>query len=258
VTPDRAPFGTLTPAMTEHARKTAEWSRRVAVCAVAAGVVIVIAALAIGFSVSSGKGPERGLLFGGAVLYLGFGVLTCFIAYLLRRFSTSLEIASSQKSVSALADAFAYESNYWRIVAVITVLSLASTIIGAAVPAFRKATYRSQHRRTVEGIDQIGRALEAYALANSQYPDAGSIDQLAKILEPKFIAHMPRRDGFDRPFDYSAICDQGRCPEYRLSSAGPDGRYETEPRSIDQFKAPVNTGNDYVFANGRYIGKPAL
>ena len=257
MTAEQPPLGTLTPQMAGYARATAEWSRRVAICALVVGSIIVIVALIVGGLAGRGKGAARPLLFSAAVLYLGLGALTLFIGYLLRRFSTSLRIAGTQNRVAALAEGFAYESAYWRIVGVITALSLAATIISAAVPTFRAAMAKSQDRRTVEGIDAIGAALEKYALANSRYPQAGSIDQLAGILEPRFIAHIPRRDGFDRPFDYAAICDKGFCPEYRLSSSGQDAKYSVDPKSIDASKAPEATAtDDYVFANGRFLLKP--
>lgn len=129
------------------------------------------------------------------------------------------------------------------------------SVVVLVAPNLANAIHRSRQRRTLGELRTVMTAVEAYAVDNNAYPDATTIDALARALEPVYLTHMPRRDGWGWPLDYrsrSPSTDAGTGPAggppaaashgYVVRSPGRDGVLEhPDPFAI---KGGPTTGFD--------------
>jgi hypothetical protein len=241
-----APLGIMTYEIGHLAEAIAFWARIFSLTVITGGLAIALLAfLAAG---GAAERPEaRAAIIGAAGLYLLTAAVTVTIGILLYRYGQRMEVVARGRRVPALIEALQMENVYWRVIAIWMILNIIAAVLNTATPLARIALVKSQGRRTARQIQTIGHALEDYAARHHQYPDVKSFEELVPVLEPKFIDHIPRRDGWEHPFTYTVECKEGLCSEYRLSSTGMDGK-------LDERFAKVKT--DYVFGDGRFVTIP--
>lgn len=237
--------GTMTPTIVQRAGKIATWTRIVGVSSFTGGALILIGGIFLA-GTAHATGKARAILLGVAMLYLIMAAIAITIGVILLRFGEQMKIASKQRRGVPLAAGLGYETAYWRIAGILTLLTFAASLINSAVPAIRGGIMHSQGKRTVRDIETIGAALESYAAKHHQYPSSTSIDQLAVVLAPKYTKRLPLRDGWDRPFDYTPLPKNSIVVSYRLTSAGADGTYDTSDESK----------TDYIHSDGHWVSKP--
>jgi type II secretory pathway pseudopilin PulG len=128
-----------------------------------------------------------------------------------------------------------------------------------AIPRLLNAAERHKQLRTIADMRRIAAAVEAYATDAQAYPDAGTIEELAALLEPAYIQAMPRTDGWGRALKYESwLQDEAdEAPTlYALGSAGKDGAWER----WDLVDTPEGTTRgfdaDIVLINGAFIQFP--
>ncbi len=102
-------------------------------------------------------------------------------------------------------------------------------------------------------------AVEAYAAREGAYPSSAPMDDLAKVLEPAFIARLPRADAWGHSLRYEAwkVNDASPGPDaYFLASPGKDGAWQVaDPRTV----APGPTRGtkaDIVIRDGEFVSYP--
>lgn len=71
-------------------------------------------------------------------------------------------------------------------------------------------------------LEQIGAALERYALDHSRYPDAASVAEAEAALAPDYARTLPRTDGWGH-----ALRLTSRADTFTISSDGQDGAPDT-------------------------------
>lgn len=114
-------------------------------------------------------------------------------------------------------------------------------------------------KATMADLRTIATATEARATDTNDYPQVTSLDELQKLLEPTYIRHMPKADGWGTPFAYVS---DGK--SYRFASAGSDRRFDwnakqieplpeanVEPRYMEKDEA------DIIFQDGVFVQAPA-
>lgn len=138
----------------------------------------------------------------------------------------------------------------------IAVIGIISAI---AIPNLLNAIQRGKQKRSMADIRAIGTACEAYAVDHNAYPDVATVNELAQILEPKYIAHLPRQDGWLKEFYYKPLNPAEDGPQqYIIASAGKDGILEHEDLNGYSRIATGSFNNDIVFTNGAFLQYPEL
>ncbi len=87
-------------------------------------------------------------------------------------------------------------------------------------------------------LDNLVRPLDTYSEQHGRYPPAKSMEDLQKILVPKYLADLRVRDGWGRPWHFEMSPQ-----DYRISSLGADnlpGRARKDPDT------------DIILHNGRF------
>lgn len=80
----------------------------------------------------------------------------------------------------------------------------------------------AETQETSQRLEQIGAALDRYALDHSRYPDASSLDEVRPALVPSYTASFPSTDGWGRPLRLSSGAET-----FSVSSDGQDGAQGT-------------------------------
>jgi len=101
-------------------------------------------------------------------------------------------------------------------------------------------------RWTKSDMRSIATALEAYATDHNRYPDAKSIDDVVKAVQPTYIRFTPLRDAWGNEYRVEANA-QG----YRIVSCGSDGVCDETTWAQPGQELPYAA--DGVFANGKMI-----
>lgn len=144
----------------------------------------------------------------------------------------------------------------WWLLILLIVLGACSAV---AVPNVLTAMQRSKQKRTMADLRTLASAVEARAMDTNDYPVVHSLDELAHLLEPKYVKKMPRTDGWGKPLRYEAWKEAGdSVPQhYGISSAGADGLFEKA--SARQYAANTATdrfARDIVYSNGEFLQYP--
>jgi hypothetical protein len=149
-----------------------------------------------------------------------------------------------------------------RIAAGLTPLVLLTWLI---VPNYLKANNRSHQRQTMVDIRTIATAWEARATDTNSYSVGASgksraerrvtTAELARALEPKYIRHLPRADGWDTEFQFITADEEtaGQAQTYKIRSLGSDRRPD---RIANLTGSTTNFEDDIVYSNGSFVRFP--
>jgi general secretion pathway protein G len=135
------------------------------------------------------------------------------------------------------------------IVSIFIVIIIVLGIIAAiAIPNFLNAMDRGKQKRTMIDLRSIGTAVEEYSIDNNFYPKAATIDELANLIEQKYIQIVPRKDGWG-----NMIIATSDYTSYTLCSGGKDGG----PCTLAGNGGVTNRFNDaIIFSNGQFVQWP--
>jgi hypothetical protein len=142
------------------------------------------------------------------------------------------------------------------LIVVLAALLLAPLIAATVRTNVAGATVYAPGKRTTSELRNLGFALEARAVDEGGYPPTATLDALAPMLEGRYIQHVPRVDGWNRPMRYES---EGSGPDgrYFLGSAGSDGRWQ-HPRLADYRDLQGPHGDDIVYSNGGLVTSAGL
>ncbi|HEX2121976.1 MAG TPA: type II secretion system protein GspG [Thermoanaerobaculia bacterium] len=135
-------------------------------------------------------------------------------------------------------------------------LATVGILAAIAIPNLLTAMQRSKQKRTMADIRAIATAVEAYGSEHRRYPEAASISELARELEPTHLKTPLVKDGWDHDLRYECWADDDPCDSYAIASAGKDGLFEHEslreytPATVQDFDC------DLVYANGVFVTHP--
>ncbi len=134
-------------------------------------------------------------------------------------------------------------------------------LTAAAAVNLPRALHRSRQRLTMTHIREVATAVEAYAADNHSYPDAKTIEELERCIEPTYSKALPRTDAWGWPLEYKAVFKpaEGKPPaagEYVIRSPGRDGVYEKKDPAAYNAGAVSGFDRDLVFSNGSFSQWP--
>jgi hypothetical protein len=119
---------------------------------------------------------------------------------------------------------------------------------------------RSHHkvmlRDTMRDMFTIGRALNSYIEDYNQAPQANSIKELSKILQPFYIKTLPLADAWENELLYKV--DPGDPGKYWVGSPGSDGKFQGFDQEGTWKLEEGEKGQDIILANGDFTYKPDL
>jgi hypothetical protein len=115
----------------------------------------------------------------------------------------------------------------------------------AQIAQLNEAIARSKMRRTLADVRTLATALEALATDTNKYPTVKTLDELAKLLSPVYVLHMPRLDAWGHEYLYL-----GDPEHYRIVSGGPDGKITEASR---QRSVKSGFGDDIVYEDGAFL-----
>jgi len=124
-----------------------------------------------------------------------------------------------------------------------------------ALPSVLATADRGRSRQTAQDIRAIADACEGFSTDSSSYPGPTAgwvpVEEIARYLEPVYIGHLPRTDGWQNPILYWS-----NGGSYRVMSTGGDGHMDRDWTSAREPSAPTTIGSDIVFGDGRMLSEP--
>lgn len=134
-------------------------------------------------------------------------------------------------------------------VVIIVVIFGCGLVSAIAVPNLLNAINRGRQKSTMADMRTLAVAVEQYRQDNRSYPrGVTSIDELAAVLEPEYLARCPRTDGWRHPFE---VRSDPAGSAFRVLSCGRDmveGQFAGGPtRDFD---------DDIVLENGQFVQWP--
>jgi type II secretory pathway pseudopilin PulG len=134
-------------------------------------------------------------------------------------------------------------------------------IAAIAIPNLLSAINRGRQKRTMYSINVVATASEAYAIDHGFYPEASSMEDLAALLEPTYVAVLPRTDGWEHPLSYRCWQEDPTfegCDSYAVVSPGRDGILDfPDLRGYpEQEIRTTDFDQDIVFRNGDFTQYP--
>jgi len=149
------------------------------------------------------------------------------------------------------------------LIAVVGIFVVFIAVIGIvaaiAIPNLLNAIQRGKQKRTMADMRAIATACEMYAIDNAVYPDAKSMDDLARLVEPTYIKQLPRTDAWMNPMRYGAwiVSEDAKGPDaYVVVSGGKDGALEHENLQGYSGAPTTNFNADIAFSNGSFVQYP--
>jgi general secretion pathway protein G len=149
------------------------------------------------------------------------------------------------------------------VIAVVAIFFIGIAVIGIiaaiAIPNLVNAIQRGKQKRTMADIRAIATACEAYGEDNKAYPNVSTFEELIPKLEPKYVKTVPRLDGWEHKFRYTAWNEEddteGDGPyHYAIISHGKDGKEDSENYAKET--PTSNFNNDIVFSDGIFLVYP--
>jgi len=142
----------------------------------------------------------------------------------------------------------------------IAVMGILAALI---IPNFLDALQKAKEKRTVVDLRDVGAAIVSYSTDNGGVlPPGKSLEEMSSALVPKYIAAVPKTDGWKRPFRYACWQEDSNasgCDHFRIASGGRDGVFEREDLSQypEESFAMTDYDRDIVFGDGTFIQYPA-
>jgi len=169
---------------------------------------------------------------------------------------TAEELEPSEREALAALRGLSWRAQLqpWPVQAVVLVtFALGVTLAAINIQAMRQRTREKLTRRS---LMYLAAAVEAYRVDSEQYPAADSLDSLASLLEPDYVATAPRLDAWGHPLRFEAwgsSGDPGSPDSYAIGSPGRDGRWEAARLRDLQATLRVSFDQDLVWANGTWV-----
>jgi general secretion pathway protein G len=151
----------------------------------------------------------------------------------------------------------------FTLIELLIVVAIIGIIAAIAIPNLLNAVNRGRQKRTMADMKSICMALEAYSADNNFYPQGAtgyqsSFVSMVAYIEPTYIKHAPRQDGWGETYWYgngftTEGGPQGKGEGYYVVSTGSD-------RTLDgglPNAGPQSTFTaDIWYANGSFIEWP--
>ena len=142
-----------------------------------------------------------------------------------------------------------------RMLCAAIVIAFIAPLAWLVIPNVVRAKNRGRQNRTLDDMRTIATAWEARATDFNTYVFGRNhgprftTAEMAAALEPTYVRHMPRTDGWDAEFQFTAN-DEG----YVIRSLGSDARLDRNPTMASG--ATTDFADDVIYSNGSFIRYP--
>jgi len=131
-------------------------------------------------------------------------------------------------------------------------LAAVPLLLAAVVyPNVRHSMHRSAQKRTMADMRTVATAWEARATDRNSYlvGAAGKVpyEKLQRALEPTYVKHLPRSDGWGNPLEFTASEQQ-----YSIHAAGSDHRAD----AVITPGPNTDFARDILYTNGTFVAYP--
>ncbi len=141
----------------------------------------------------------------------------------------------------------------FTLIELLIVVAIIGIIAAIAIPNLLNAINRGRQKRTMADMRTVATAIEEYAVDYNFYPvgisGAGAMTTIAAYLEPTYIKHVPRTDGWSTGWEVNTD-DTGS--GYTIISYG---RNRTSD-GITFGTATTNFDADIAYSNGSFTQWP--
>lgn len=139
----------------------------------------------------------------------------------------------------------------FTLIELLIVVAIIGIIAAIAIPNLLNAINRGRQKRTMADMRTVGTSVEEYAVDYSFYPKIGtSFTNLASYLEPTYVKHVPRNDGWNNP--YHVTIDTTSGAGYTIISYARDNQAGT----ITFGHQTTAFDDDIAFSNGSFTQWP--
>ena len=149
----------------------------------------------------------------------------------------------------------------FTLIELLIVIAIIGILAAIAIPNLLNAVQRGKQKRSMSDMRTLATAIEAYAVDNNNYPQAGcpggtytgapavltSTTQFGN-LSPTYIATAPLKDGWQHFYSYGLW---NTSQAYSIWSAGRDG---TTAAAV--CGTTTNFNDDIIYSNGSFLQWP--
>jgi type II secretory pathway pseudopilin PulG len=125
------------------------------------------------------------------------------------------------------------------------------TLAALTVPNFRTAHNRSAQKQTMADMRTVATAWEGRATDRNSYlvGSEGKVpyERLQRALEPTYVKHLPRTDGWGNPFELTSSVQ-----EYSIRAMGSDNRMD----DVTIAGPTTDFATDILYTNGIFVAYP--
>ncbi len=138
----------------------------------------------------------------------------------------------------------------------LVLLAILGIVAAIAIPNLLTAMQRSRQKRTMADMRALATAVESYGSEHRRYPEAASVSELVRELEPTHLKQPLVKDGWNHDLRYECWAGDDPCDSYAIASAGKDGLFEHE--SLREYTSATvqDFDCDLVYANGIFVTHP--
>lgn len=140
------------------------------------------------------------------------------------------------------------KSGGFTLIELLIVVAIIALIATLAAPGLQDAMQKGKRTATMADLSTLGKAIIAYDLEYDTYPisSLANIGALAGLLEPRYIAEVPKQDRWKHEYQY-----EGSVSSFTIISYGKDG----VPSGPIRGKIEAYT-DDIRYSNGKFVTKP--
>lgn len=159
----------------------------------------------------------------------------------------------------------------FTLIELLIVIAIIGIIAAMLIPNLLDSLQKTKQKRTMADMRLVGTAMFSWLTDESGAAAAGqevttvdlstygstiTPDDLAAVLGPTYVQHIPERDGWKNPFDfYLRLDDPSARQVMAISSPGRDAEYESGPYVAGAFD-PTDYDRDIVWADGFFVRWP--
>ncbi|MCK5055364.1 MAG: type II secretion system protein GspG [Candidatus Aminicenantes bacterium] len=142
--------------------------------------------------------------------------------------------------------------------ALLPALVVGGIVAAIAIPNLVAAKKKGGLKATMGDMKTIGTAVESYKIDNGYAPQAESLVELKKLLEPFYIRRLPLVDGWGFDFHYTHGTGEQQ-DTYSVGSGGKDGLFEGfDQAGFYEMTGPGDFVRDIIFSNSMFVYGPRI
>jgi type II secretion system protein G len=157
----------------------------------------------------------------------------------------------------------------FTLIELLIVIAIIGIIAALLIPNFLDALQKAKQKRTVADIKNTGTALfmwltdvNSAAAAGQDVTtvdysccDATTVDDLEKLLIPRYTQSVPEKDGWKNLYKYGLNDPTNPDRVILIASAGQKGEWEGGPFTVGGFD-PTDYPRDIIWSDGYFVQYP--